>query len=761
MTTAADGFGLRSKGIDAETGDEVDLLDLAPQLVEHASFVTAVGERVARFASVRHASYVRLRRLDRPSAERLQLVSDYTPGWRLSDLLAESTRQNIPVDITVVIALMRQLLPAVALYGRHNREAAIGTLAVERMIVTPQTRLVIAEHAFGPALEKLNLGRDRLWRELRIAMPASAGLPRANQRGDAHAIGVIALSLLLGRPLSEDEFPVQQALVESAKEYRDGEAAPLSSSFSNWLSRALQIDVRTAFQAPSEAQLAFESVLASDKSYVTSSAKFEEWVSTVGGPIESKRPPQSAPDPEVLRQQELARQQEAQREQQREQQRELERQKEAERDREQEAELARLRDLERQRAEELERLREQERQRALEVERLREQEREREQQRELEREQERQRAQEAERLREQERQRAQEAEREREQERQRAQEAERVREQEREREKAREKEREQAREKEREQERQREQQRQKERELDRERERARALEQAAAAIAQTAEESAPPPAVEEDPIAAQIASYKRPVREVEEAPPQVYEPPASEAPAPVYDAPAQETPAYEAPAHEAAAYEEPAPEPAYAQQAQKAEPAPSVYTISEDTEKKSKLPLLAVAAVVILLLGGVGWYATRGSNGGGMRAGEGELAVQSRPQGARVVVDGKESGVTPTTIRLPAGPHVLEVQVGKSEPRVIPLTITAGVQTSQYIELRDVSATGGLEIRSNPSGARITIDGQPRGTTPATIPNLTPGDHTVVLELGGRKVSQAVKIAPGSTQKLVVPIPRK
>ena len=215
-----------------------------------------------------------------------QLVSDYTPGWRLSELLDESSAANIPVDITVVIALLRQLLPAVALYGRHNRDAAIGTLAVERLIVTPQARLVIAEHAFGPALEKLNLGRDRLWRELRVAMPPSAGLPRANQRADANAIGVVALSLLLGRVLADDEFPVQQALVEGVEEYRDGQASPLSSSFANWLSRALQFDVRTAFQAPSEAQLAFESVLASDRSYVTSTAKFEEWVSTVGGPIE-------------------------------------------------------------------------------------------------------------------------------------------------------------------------------------------------------------------------------------------------------------------------------------------------------------------------------------------------------------------------------------------------------------------------------------------------------------------------------------------
>ena len=184
----------------------------SPELVEHTGFVTRFGERVARFAAVRHASYVHLRRLDRPSADRLQLVSDLTPGWRLSEMLEESAAANIPIDITVVIALLRQLLPAVALFGRHNRDAAIGALAVERLIVTPQARLVIAEHAFGPALEKLNLGRDKLWRELRVAMPPSAGLPRANQRADANAIGVVALSLLLGRVARREEYPVAAAV---------------------------------------------------------------------------------------------------------------------------------------------------------------------------------------------------------------------------------------------------------------------------------------------------------------------------------------------------------------------------------------------------------------------------------------------------------------------------------------------------------------------------------------------------------------------
>lgn len=171
---------------------------------------------------------------------------------------------------------------------------------------------------------------------------------------------------------------------------------------------------------------------------------------------------------------------------------------------------------------------------------------------------------------------------------------------------------------------------------------------------------------------------------------------------------------------------------------------------------------MGLAAVVVILLGGMGWLLTRDTgDSGAMREGEGELVVQSRPPGAQVKIDGEVKGATPLTVRLDAGAHVMEVQSGKAEPRVIPLTITAGVQTSQYVELQGVAQTGTLEIRSEPSGARVTIDGRPRGTTPVTARDLTPGDHTVVVESGGRKVQQAVRVEAGGTQQLMVPIPRK
>jgi hypothetical protein len=179
-----------------------------------------------------------------------------------------------------------------------------------------------------------------------------------------------------------------------------------------------------------------------------------------------------------------------------------------------------------------------------------------------------------------------------------------------------------------------------------------------------------------------------------------------------------------------------------------------------EPKTRGRNPLvLGLIALVVILSAAAFWFWNRES--GAPRAGDGQLSVQSRPVGARVVVDGTERGVTPLTVALPSGAHVLEVQIGTSEPRVIPLTIRAGVVSEQYIELQNVPTAGGLDIRSEPSGARVTIDGQGRGTTPVTIRDLAPGDHQIVIEADGRKATQTVRIDAGITAQLVVPLPRR
>lgn len=96
--------------------------------------------------------------------------------------------------------------------------------------------------------------------------------------------------------------------------------------------------------------------------------------------------------------------------------------------------------------------------------------------------------------------------------------------------------------------------------------------------------------------------------------------------------------------------------------------------------------MFAMAAVIVLLLGAVGFFATRGSGGSG-NTGNGEVAITTRNPGANVKIDGKPAGVTPLTASLPPGPHVVEVQMGSGEPRVVPVMIKSGIQTAQYVEL--------------------------------------------------------------------------
>jgi hypothetical protein len=129
---------------------------------------------------------------------------------------------------------------------------------------------VIVEHVLAAAVEQLQFGRDRLWQEFRISMPPSAGLPRFDHRADVTGVGLVALALVLGRPLEAHEFPNQigQLLNEARERTALGEEQPLSAPLRDWLARALQLDARRAFASAPEALTALEEVVADDSMYV-------------------------------------------------------------------------------------------------------------------------------------------------------------------------------------------------------------------------------------------------------------------------------------------------------------------------------------------------------------------------------------------------------------------------------------------------------------------------------------------------------------
>jgi serine/threonine protein kinase len=300
-----DGLGDRVVAADGATGELLQILRIRPALTAVPSFEFALRERAARLANFRHAYYARVRRIDRvqvPTAG-LSIVSDHVEGTRLSDILRVAHERRLQLDINAALCLIRQLVPAVALLHENAREVAHGLIAPERLVVTPHARLVIVEHVVAAAVEQLQFGRDRLWQEFRISMPPSAGLPRFDHRADVMGMGLVALALVLGRPIEGHEFPNQlSALLNDARERTAlGDEQPLSQPLRDWLARALQLDTRRAFGSAPEALTSLEELVADDSMYVAAPVALETFLSRyIASLLELPPEPMAAPEPTVI-----------------------------------------------------------------------------------------------------------------------------------------------------------------------------------------------------------------------------------------------------------------------------------------------------------------------------------------------------------------------------------------------------------------------------------------------------------------------------
>jgi hypothetical protein len=164
--------------------------------------------------------------------------------------------------------------------------------------------------------------------------------------------------------------------------------------------------------------------------------------------------------------------------------------------------------------------------------------------------------------------------------------------------------------------------------------------------------------------------------------------------------------------------------------------------------------LAAVAALAIIVTGG--FVARRYLGGAPAPATTGTLTVTTNPAGATIAIDGEARGTTPLTLTLSPGTHQIQLQ-GGGDPRTLPVTITAGAEATQYVELPTARATGGqLMVKTDPAGAQVTVDGVARGESPITVTDLTPGEHAVSLVGSSGSNRQTVTIERGATASLVV-----
>jgi serine/threonine protein kinase len=572
-----DGLGQRRLSVSAKN-ESIELLALREELTAVSSFEFALRDRVSRLSSFQSEHYGRVRGVERigTSGTTLAIVSEHVQGARLSEILSFAESRVLPIETNAALCLIRQLIHALALLHQKMPDVSHGAVGPERIIVTPQARLVLVEHVLGAALEQLHYTHEQYWKALRIPLPRTGSGPQFDRRSDITQAGVTALALIIGRPLAEDDYPARIAEMANGTWALSASGAiePLPAALRDWLLRAIQLDSRNPFPSALEAWAELDRVLhysdpiaevAALKSFL---ARYHARVASDSGRIAvaESTPMPAAPRPPTMTN--------------------------------------------------------------------------------------------------------------------------------------------------------------------------------ATAAAPTA---APAP----------VAPKPGPQAVV---PPR---PAASVAPVP--SIPLSRPPAVPSMHPQAATHPESPVAPAVIPRANDAQAREDSRTEEAESAMEKSTGFIrgrwiAAAIVLVALTSGGTLAVGRIMSPAVATESLGTLSVQTNPGGATVVVDGQQRGMTPISLQLKPGRHVVEL-VTDGDVRSIPVMITPGGEVSQFIEIpRAASSLGELQIRTEPAGATVTVDGRVLGKSPLTAEGLSPGQHTVTVENDLGPVTQRVTIEAGTTASLVVPM---
>jgi hypothetical protein len=257
-----DGLGKRHHAA-APGGEPLELLELRHEFSTSA-FEVALRERVTALAGFETTCFSRVRGVQRinQNVSKVFVFSDRVPGARLATVLAVAKPQRVPLEMNATLCLIRQLVAAIALLHEKLPGIAHGAIAPERIVITPEARLVVADHVLGSALEQMRYSADRYWKELRVPLPP-ADQPAFDQRADVMQIGTIALELILGRPIFAEEYPnrIHELTERAWTSTATGGVKNLPPELRPWLLRTLQFDPKEAFASAVDAWADLEHVL--------------------------------------------------------------------------------------------------------------------------------------------------------------------------------------------------------------------------------------------------------------------------------------------------------------------------------------------------------------------------------------------------------------------------------------------------------------------------------------------------------------------
>ena len=252
-----DGLGVRTLDPDPRQG-RVETLHVSSTLAEHPAIEQVIRARAARYAELGSGPLTPVYRVDRDDAG-LRVLAHAPDGVRLSEILNSLASGEEDLPAAGMLELASAVIKAVATVHQLPGGIAHGAITPAHVVLTREGTAVLTDGVFGAAVEALQRNREQIWREFGLALPASANLPRFDQRADVTQLGACVLAIVLGRPLTADEYPRGVAdLVVTATP----DTAPHASAVRMWLLQAMQLHPRAMFGNAADAQKMFVEIAA-------------------------------------------------------------------------------------------------------------------------------------------------------------------------------------------------------------------------------------------------------------------------------------------------------------------------------------------------------------------------------------------------------------------------------------------------------------------------------------------------------------------
>ncbi|MGH9336042.1 MAG: TonB family protein, partial [Vicinamibacteria bacterium] len=142
----------------------------------------------------------------------------------------------------------------------------------------------------------------------------------------------------------------------------------------------------------------------------------------------------------------------------------------------------------------------------------------------------------------------------------------------------------------------------------------------------------------------------------------------------------------------------------------------------------------------------------------------GSLLVATEPDGARVLVNGEERGLTPVELEaLPLGGYQIRIEREGFEPEVLQAALTAEAPRAALdVALRPAPKPppaaprpAYFRIRSTPPGGRVAVDGREIGSTPLDRVQVAPGARVVrILQEGFLPWEDTFRARAGRTEPI-------